>query len=146
MRYHHVAFVELRPGLEAPLRHARGITSLYWGTTRDSSYEGPWDYVHLRRRHQDSLTTRVMELRPTHTLFMLHPTSQVQQLDQISKPPNSNHSTKHPNLLAISLKITDLTQARRTLSLRRNPSRLGESAIRKTVGSAMSRLGESHLA
>jgi len=36
MRHHHVAFVELRPSLEAPPRYSRGITPLYGGTTNDS--------------------------------------------------------------------------------------------------------------
>ncbi|QCE03533.1 hypothetical protein DEO72_LG8g1558 [Vigna unguiculata] len=33
-----------------------------------------------------------------------------------------------PNLPAVSLKLTGLAQAREALSLRQNPSRLGESA------------------
>jgi len=70
-RHHHVAFVELRPGLEAPPQYSRGITSLCWGTTmnsyhevhgiksnrwgttRDSHYEGPWDYVRQMRHHHE---------------------------------------------------------------------------------------------
>jgi len=39
VRHHHEAFVELRPGLEAPPRRPRGITSLRWGTTMNSYTE-----------------------------------------------------------------------------------------------------------
>jgi len=89
-RHHHVAYVELRPGLETPPRYSRGITSLSqgttvnphlevhgiksnsWGTTGNSSLEGSTKLCPIDEAPPWALTTRVMELRPTHTLNMFH--------------------------------------------------------------------------
>jgi len=80
-RHHHVAYVELRLGLEAPPRYSRGITSLSRGTTVNSSLKGSTELCPLDEAPPWALTTRVMELRPTHTLNMFH------------QPIRSSHNT-----------------------------------------------------
>ena len=99
-RHHHVA-VELCPSSEESSRGLRGNYTLTGGTTTWPSWnyalalrhhhDPPWNYVLLSRHHQElslrgsmelrpadeapprSLTTRVLELCPTHTLYMPHP-------------------------------------------------------------------------
>jgi len=94
-RHHHVAFVELRPGPEAPPRYTRGITSLCWGTTRDSPYEGPWDYVQKMRRHQD------LSLRESWNYALPHfihvpPTNQEFPIASISCKFNKSYNSCFP--------------------------------------------------
>lgn len=95
---------------------------------------------HPTKEHTVSISNSYIIMASSH-----NPYRTTIRFRQVSHP-TVNHSIKHPNLPAISLKLTSLAQARRTLSLRRNSSRLGKSAIRKIVSSMMSRLGEPYLA
>jgi len=82
MRHHHEAFVELHLGLEAPPRNLRGITSLHeaplWTLAtrfmglRPSDEVPPW-----------TLTTRFMELCPLNEVPLLTLTRRVMELRSI---------------------------------------------------------------
>jgi len=123
MRHHHVA-VKLCPSnevwprdlhgiiplQEAPPRGLRGITSWPWGTTTILA----WNYVLMLRHHRGlplrgsmglrptdevpprDLTTRVMELRPTHTLYMFHPPNQEVPITLISCINNKSYNSCFP--------------------------------------------------
>jgi len=102
-RHHHMA-MELCPNSEAspqgirgitPLQEApprglrgitswpwgttttpRGITSFRWGTTMKLLLRGSMELRPTDEAPPRPLTTRVMELYPTHTLYMFHPPNQ----------------------------------------------------------------------